>query len=213
MVWVDGLVKVGFMACKTFGRSAGITIFMTIQAIDSNMSAGKRENGSIVIESAVGLSSGMALIASDALVDIPPHSLMLPVGINLVVFMAINATEQTIISRCGMAFCADFPFVVMISAVNREVLPVVIEGRWRPCCRCMAKLAFRRKLSRFMRRVGGLAVSLQMAAYAGIRGVVIIPVMAFGAVVGNGVVRAFQNVVVVVNIKGCRFPSGLCGVA
>jgi len=47
----------------------------------------------------------------------------------IVVLVTINAAERREIIRNEMAFVAEIPFAPMLSAVNREILRIVIERR------------------------------------------------------------------------------------
>lgn len=50
MIWVDCLVEVIYMARRTLCWCSGITIGMTLQAIDLCMGARQRESGIVVIK-------------------------------------------------------------------------------------------------------------------------------------------------------------------
>lgn len=70
------------------------------------------------------------------------------------------------------------------------------------------------------RKTGGCVIGIVrrvvvvgMAAKAGVRGVIVIPIMAGRAIIGDCGMRAIQCIVIVVNGKFCRHPAWLCGMA
>mgnify|MGYP003382961854 CR=1 FL=1 len=76
----------------------------------------------------------VAIVASVAVVCIPGNPIMVVVHrILVVVFMAIDATERTEITRGRMAFHAGVPFPIVGAAVDPEVLGVMVERGRVPC--------------------------------------------------------------------------------
>ena len=94
----------------------------------------------------------------------------------IIVFVAINATEQGKISRSGVAIHTLIPFVVVISTINREILLVVIPGGGHPGTGRMAILTSGRELCCAVVRVVRVVVIGLVTPHAGIRGVVVIAV-------------------------------------
>ena len=90
---------------------------------------------------------------------------------------------------------------------------VVVESRRYPSCFAVAAGAVCGQLLRGVVGVGSLVVIANMTAHTGIRSVIVIPVMASGAVIGYDSMRAVQGVIIVVDRKGGRRPTGVCGMA
>jgi hypothetical protein len=80
----------------------------------------------------------MAIITSLAVVLISRYSFVLTVGFSSRV--AAQAIKLREIIRIGMAIGTLVPFTVMASAVNREILVIMIKGRWDPCELSVAQL-------------------------------------------------------------------------
>lgn len=94
----------------------------------------------------------------------------------IIVFMTINTTEQSIISRGGVAIHTLVPFVVVISTKYREILLVVIPGRGHPGTGRVAILTSGRELCCAVVRVVRVVIIGLVTPQAGIRGVVVISV-------------------------------------
>ena len=60
--------------------------------------------------------------------------------------MAINAAEQVVVTRRRMTFCACVPFAIMSTAIDREILLVVVEGRRVPSAGSVAGRTIGREL-------------------------------------------------------------------
>lgn len=123
-----------------------------------------------------------------------------------VLLMAGKTGEDSIVGRVGVTLRAGSPLVLMFSAVDRKVHSVMIKSRRRPCVFRMAIGAGSRELSRLMIRILSLIVVGLVTAYAGIGCIVIISVMALGAVVFYGKMCSTQDVKLIMNIKRCRHP-------
>jgi len=99
---------------------------MTFAAVGGGMGSGKRKIGCIVIEAVViGLSVRMAFQASHTLVEVAPHIIMFVIHFSLVVLVAVDATEHSIVAGIGMAFVAADPFSVVASGINGKILCVM----------------------------------------------------------------------------------------
>lgn len=90
---------------------------------------------------------------------------------------------------------------------------IMIKSRGCPFTFRMALQAVRWELSCLVVRVIGLIVVVFVAAKTGVGSVVIIAIVALGAVVGNVRMGAVQCIVVVVVGESRRFPIRLCGMA
>jgi len=155
----------------------------------------------------------MTFQAGDAVILVSAHSLVVLIGILLIMLMAIDAAENGIVFRIRMTFGTGIPFAVMVTGIDGEVLCVVVKSRGYPGNLVMTGLAFGRELGGSMRRIGCLVVIVQVAAHAGIWGVVVIPVVAGHAIVGNAGVRPEQQKIIVVNGEQGGFPPRISGVA
>lgn len=132
--------------------------------------------------------------------------------IRLRICMTNRTTEKGVIARCCMAIGTLIPFVFMLAAIDREILPVVVEISRIPRCFAVTILASRRETRRGVFGIGGLVIIADVASCTSVRGVVVIAVVAGIAIIGNGGVRPFQRVIIVVNGERGRLP-GTCGVA
>ncbi len=101
----------------------------------------------------------MTTIASGADILIPVNALVvLGEFCRVIMLVTLDTTEECKIARHCVTFDALIPFAIMITAVNWEVLLVVIPGRRIPGVCVMAILARRRKLSGYVIRVVGRVV-------------------------------------------------------
>ncbi len=112
-----------------------------------------------------------------------------------------------------MTIQTGIPFPLVFSTVNGEVLAIVIEGSGHPGIFRMAALAICGKLCAEVIRVCSLVEIFIVAADTSIGGVVVIPIMAGGTVVGNHSVRPIEHIVLIVNVKSSGHPVGLRAMA
>lgn len=128
----------------------------------------------------------MTGITGITIVLIARYSLVILVySVLIIMFMANNTTKRLVVARRRVAFGALIPLVFVFPAVNREVHIVVIKSGGFPSRFIMAHQAVRGKLSRLVIGVGGGIKVLCMAAHTGIGRVIIVPVVAGNAVIGN----------------------------
>lgn len=155
MVRIYRLLIIRIMAVVApCGRSC-VTVGVASGAIGGYVGPGEREGGGVVVESQLATAGGMALQAGLALIDIATHIIVFIVHILLIVLMAGNAGEGSIIRRIFVTVGTGFPFTLMLSAVYWEEEPVV-QGETR----------------RFPTRVGGMAISaLDREARSGVVGI------------------------------------------
>ena len=119
----------------------------------------------------------MALVTMHAVVHVPVHTLMVPIGIGFVgVFMTTQAREDQIVLRIRMARVAGRGPSVRLREVS------MVEHRSQPVCRAVARLAGGRESRRSVirvrrvvvvglvatdaRRVGDAVVAIDMALRA-----------------------------------------------
>ena len=84
----------------------------------------------------------------------------------------------------------------------------MIKGSRHPGRFAVATGAIRWELCRGMVGVGRLIIVADMTAGTGIWRAVVIAVVAGGAIIGNSGMRAVQGIIIVVNSKACRLPTG-----
>ena len=120
--------------------------------------------------------------------------------------MADRTTEFRVIIWIYMAIRALVPFAFMLTTINGEKLCIVIEGSRYPCIFSMTSGAIRRKLCAQVIRIFGIIIFCSMAAKTGIWGVVIIPVMAGGAVISYHGMRSIEHVKIIVYGEAGRHP-------
>ena len=142
--------------------------------------------------------------ASRTLISVPPYPIVLVVRFRICV--AGRTGVFGIIGGIRMAIYTGRPLPLVLAAVNRKMLPVVVECRRHPARFRMAGLAVCGKLERRMAGVRRLGIICRMAAEAGVRGIVVIAVVAGGTVVGNGCVRTIKRIIVVVDGESRRHP-------
>lgn len=86
----------------------------------------------------------MAVVTSVAVVCVALHSLVMPIGSGLIaVRVASEAIEHREITLGGMTVRASIPTTLVRATEDREVLLIVVEGRWRPTGCGMAERAVR----------------------------------------------------------------------
>jgi hypothetical protein len=85
-----------------------------------------------MVEIFVHFAVGMAFQAGNALINVSPNVVMFVVHIILVVIVAINAGENTVIAGVGMTFGTADPFPVMTPRIHREILCIMQGVLGRP---------------------------------------------------------------------------------
>lgn len=105
--------------------SSCITVGVATGTIGGNVGPGEREVGGIVVESQLAAACGVALQAGLALIDVTSNIIVLVVHILLVMLVAGNAGEGSIIRRIFVAVGAGFPFTLVFPTVYWEEEPIV----------------------------------------------------------------------------------------
>ena len=89
----------------------------------------------------------MATVTRVAVVRIAGLAAVVVVHLGLiVVLMAVDAAEHLIVASNGVAFGADIPFIVVLAAINGEVLDIMVEAGGVPRRGGVAHGAIRRVL-------------------------------------------------------------------
>jgi hypothetical protein len=106
-----------------------------------------------------------------------------------------------------MTIYTGTPFAIVFSAINREVLRIVVESGWRPG-------RFRVTGSTIVGKLQGRVVGVRctgiigcVTTVAGIWRGVVVAIVASGAVVGDGRVCPVQRIIIVVYRECRRFPA------
>lgn len=128
-------------------------------------------------------------------------------------FVTIHTTETGEVAGIGVALNALVPLVFVFPAVYFEILLVMVKSGRIPSRFRMAILAGSRETRCRVIRVIGRRIVRRVAAKAGIGRVVVIPVVAGRAIIGNSRMRTVQGIVVIMDRECCRRPSGSSRVA
>lgn len=131
MIGISRLVEILRMAGVACRWGSAESSGMTFQAIGGQMSTCQGKTGLIVIKDIVSTARWMASQTSRTRVDITQSALMLVIRFGIK--MAGQTSEIGILGRIVVAIGAGHPFTFVLATVNRKVLTVMIEGRWRPC--------------------------------------------------------------------------------
>ena len=124
--------------------------------------------------------------------------------------VAVDATEELKIARAGVAIDTLIPFILMLAAVDREILLVMVKSGRIPGCFGMTILTGCREPCGRVVRVGCRIVIAHVAAVAGVRRGVVVAVVAGCTVIGDSRMCPVQRIIVVVNRERSRRPAG-CG--
>ena len=186
----------------------------------------------VVAGSAV-IGNGRVRAVEGIVVVVVGKSRRRPAGLGGVAARTVVAEAQRhvvgvagLVEICRMAAGTGVGGIVVVSVVagstligndgvpaRKWVKIVVVESSRYPGRFCMTVLTVCRELGRLVVGIGGAVVIRQVAAYAGIRRVVVVAVVTSRTVISNTCVRAIEGIVVVVVGKSRRCPAGLGGVA
>ena len=204
MVWIGRLVEVGHMTGIAVGRRALVPGGMAGGAIDGDMRAGQWEVGQAMVEGIIGITGRMTGVTGIAVVGISGDALV------IIVRLRIQVTPGTakfrVVVGIDMAFHTLRPFALVLAAVDREILGIVIEVGRDPGILGMAAGAIRRELGCYMVRVLGVVEIVAVAPEAGVGRVVVIPVMAGGAIITDTRMRPNERIEIIVDGEGGRHP-------
>lgn len=125
----------------------------------------------------------------------------------IAVFMALNTSEQCIITWCSVTLGTLVPFAPVLSTINGEILCIVIECRWGPGILRMTCLAIGREHIGLVVGISGLIVIGRMAAKASVWRIGVITIMAARTVAGNGGMSTLQGIIAIMLRELCRTPA------
>ena len=205
MVGIGRLVVIIGMASRALRRGTLESTGMAFQAIGAYMSSREREVGAIMVKHIISVARRVAGKAGIALIYIPSYPIVLIVRFRI--GMAGGAGKFSVIRGVRMAVRTLAPLTVMCPTVYREIQAIVIKGGRNPGIFTMTGVAIGRKLGRDVIRVRRSIEISCMAANAGIGGIIVIPIMTGGAIIGNGCMCPIQRIIIIVNGKSRRRPT------
>jgi len=211
VVGVGRSVEVGGMAAGAIGGRASVAAAVAVKAVGAQVSPGKREGGSVVVKNVVRIAHRVAGQAGRIFVNIAAHAFVLAIGLGA--GMAAGAGELRIIGGVGMAFGTGIPLAFVRAGIDGEVLGIVVERRWGPAILGVARNTVGGELCSSVARVSGIVIIIAVAPEARIGGVAVAPVMAGRTIIGDSRVRTVEGIELAVDIKTCRHPIGLYGMA
>lgn len=85
----------------------------------------------------------------------------------IIMFMTIGTAENGKIARIGVAFGTLCPFSFMCTAIDAEILTVMVKGGWCPGGLAMATLTSGREIGRFVIGIPGGIIISRMTAKTG----------------------------------------------
>ena len=114
----------------------------------------------------------MTSVAGLAVVLITGNSLVMRIGICSVVLMAENAFESLKVIGVDMTVVTGAPASLVAARKDREILCIVVPGRWDPGVGIMAHDALSRESRALMIRIGSVIVVALMTGIAVGRGII-----------------------------------------
>ena len=187
------------MTCKAIGRSAGITISMALQAVNTYVTSSQWEGRVIMIEISWCPCSNRMTYDT-----ICRELSIFMVGVSRVIeiiLMTCKAVGRSAAITIGMALQTVHTYMTSCQWEGRVIM---IEISWCPSRFSMADDAIRREQGACMIWICGRIEIIQVAAYAGIRSVIVVTVVAGGAVIGDERVSAIERIVLIVLRESCR---------
>ena len=211
MVRIGGPVEIGLVTVNAGGGRSCKTGLVAFQAVDGQVGPCQWEIRGIVIKDQISISRRVTGQTSRIRIDVTANANMRIIGLGIQV--TNYTTELCEISRGGVAVNTIHPFPLVLPAVDREILAIMVKGRWHPGIFSMTgRTVGREKIAAVIRVIGPIIIRL-VASDTGVRCVVIISVMAAGAICCNGRVRSVQLVIIVVIVKPRWCPPGIGSVA
>lgn len=126
MIRVRRLVKISGVASRALRRCACITACMTVNTVRCKVRARQRETRHVVVKTIRCASGWVTGQTSRTVVRIPVYPVVAIVRFR--VGVAGGTGEFSVVRRVGVAIHTGIPFAVVLSAVNREVLRIVVKS-------------------------------------------------------------------------------------
>ena len=133
-----------------------------------------------IIRTARGVTGQASITLVDITVDAAVLIICFRVG------MASGTSHLGIVGGVAVAIGTGAPLSIVFPAINREILPIVVECGRRPSVFTVTTGAIRRKLSGGVVWIRRLNVIRVMAPIAGIWRIVVISVVTSRAIIGDG---------------------------
>lgn len=125
MVWIGGLVVIRLMTRNTLCWCSFKPISMASQAIDNRVRTGEWKVCTVVIKHPLRIPGGMTGQTKCTVIRISSYSLVLVIRFR--VGVASDAGENRKIIGVGVTIHALIPNPLVISAINWEILCIMIE--------------------------------------------------------------------------------------
>lgn len=156
---------------------------MAIDAISCGMCTSEWKTGIVMIKRIIGITGRMAGKTGRAIVGVPGDTIVLIVRFRI--HMAGCTGKLHVVSRIGVAIHALIPFTQVFSAVDREVVHIMIKRSRLPSVLRVASDAISGELQCVMVRIGRLIKVRLVAAGAGIGRIVVVAIVAGRTIVGD----------------------------
>jgi hypothetical protein len=210
MAGVRGLLKVCRMTRRTFCRGTHVTRCVAIQTFGGRMCSCKLKSRGIVVEDQIRITRRVTGQAGRAVKRVAIYTIVLVVCFG--VRVAGDTSEHRIIRSIGVAVNTFTPLARMFTAVNGEILPIVVKGGRLPGIFAVAARTIGGKLKLCVVRIGCVNKIVSMAPGTVVRRIVVIAIVTNCTIVGDGGMRTIQCVKTVVVGKTGRIPSWFCRV-
>ena len=167
------------------------------------------EGSGIVVESGSRcLSLWVTSQTGRIAIHIATYSLVLIIGFRIM--MTGNTNYLTIIGWVVMTIDALCPLPVVTATIDWEKLTIVVKIGWHPTLLTVTCCTIRRELGCLVVGVGSGKVVVIVTAGTSVGSVGIITIMTSCTIIGYTGVSTIQRVILVVNTKSCRSPTGSC---
>ena len=130
VIRIGGLVIISRMTSRTLSWCPSISSRVAVKTISREVGSLKREVGRIVIESIISITGGVAGKTGRTVVSITSNTIVLIIGFRI--GMTGCTSDYSIIGRIGMTIHTGIPFALVRTAINREILCVVVKIGWFP---------------------------------------------------------------------------------
>ena len=170
-----------------------------------------RQREALVVKGSFSLTCRMAGKASVALIDVATYTHVLIFRLRTLVTGCTR--EDRVVVCIGMALCTLTPHTGMCTAVDGEVLVIMIKGGWCPRVFGVTGCAICGEVKRNVRWIGSCVVIILVTTHTRIRRVVIIPVVACHTLICDQRMRPCKYIILIVDIKRSRVPIRDCCMA
>lgn len=141
MSWIERLIIVLHVTGITIGRSAFIAGSMTLITVDGLMCTGQWEIRIVVIKCTISISGWVARKTSGRVINISADAIVLL--IRLRIYVAVGTGYYSPHPQRGVTVRTLAPDPFVLSAIDREVLLIVIEAGRNPGFLCVTRSTIR----------------------------------------------------------------------